>query len=65
MCALPERFDAFVMWDGTHAGKNPRRRELFDASMCGDIRCIRVGTRAPAWVEACIANRCEEVRHGR
>ncbi len=65
MCALPKGFDAFVMWDGTHAGKNPRRRELFDASMCGDITCIRVGTRAPAWVEACIANRCEEVRYGR
>jgi hypothetical protein len=36
MCALPERFDAFVMRGGTHAGKNPQRRELFDASMCGD-----------------------------
>jgi hypothetical protein len=38
MCALPEGFGTFVMLDGTHAGKNPRRRELFDASMCGDIR---------------------------
>ena len=65
MCALPKRFDAFVMWNGTHAGKNPRHRELFDGSMCGDIRCFRVGIPAPAWVEACIASRCEEVRHGR
>ena len=47
MCALPKRFDAFVIYDGTRAGKNPRRRELFDASMCGDIRRFRVGTRAP------------------
>ena len=30
MCALPKGFDTLVVLNGTHAGKNPRRRELFD-----------------------------------
>jgi len=64
MCALPKGFDGFVVLDGTHAGKNPRRRELFEASTCGDSRCI-ASDSLRGWVEACITNGCEEVRHGR
>ena len=65
MCALPKGFDALVVLDGTDAGeKSAAPRTLRPL----DVRRHQVYPHRESragWVEACIANRCEEVRHGR